>query len=459
MKKIFYVLIIILFATFISSCKDDTVENPIISGIEAEYMLKQGKTLEIVPSVLNTENAVYEWSINGKSVSKDAVYKFMAADPGKYQFLLKVSNDGGTAEYPFIITVYGKYKYGTFILAEGNMTNETGTLSFIDPDGIAEDSIFIKANQGKKLGNVCQDMAIANGKVYIISQNGAKNGGAGKLIIANAETMKMEAVIDAGLDGWTTNIAVPNDKWAYVVSTSGTQGLIPIDLSTNKAGTVIVGTEKASKLKMTSVNNKVFAAAGTKLLILDGATAKIIKEVDMDGKINGISKTGKENIQVIVSKDHGVDLITFNGKDNTAIETKNIKDMSVPAFITSAFCSDMKNEGTAYILSAEGWSVNKIAKYANNSTYDIFSIPSANFPNTGMFYGPISVNPETGNIYFGYIKGWGEAYKNNGIGILSPDGKKVKDYNSQAASKNDKIDTRFCAGIYFTTPYLYKKGK
>lgn len=458
MKKTFYyAFFVLLMGLTIASCKDDTVETPLISGIETDYMLKQGAILEVSPQITNNQNAVYEWIMDGKTISKEPKLRFNPKERGTFKIKLKVSNNGGVAEYPFTVTVYGKYKYGTFILAEGNMTNETGTLSFIDPEGIAEDSIFIKANQGKKLGNVCQDMAIANGKVYIISQNGAKNGGEGKLIIANAETMKMEAVIDAGLEGWTTNISVPNDKWAYVVSTSVAQGLIPIDLSTNKAGKVITGTEKASKLKMASVNNKVFAAAGAKLLILDGATAKITKEMDMEGKICGISKTSKENIQVILSKDEAVDLITINGKDNAIIETKTIKGVKIPTFITSAFSSDTQHEGSAYMLSAEGWSVNKILKFANNATSDIFSIPSADFPNVGMFYGPISVNPETGNIYFGYVKGWGMDYLNNGIGILSPDGKKVKDYNSQSANKNDKIDTRFCAGIYFTNPYSFKK--
>ena len=110
---------------------------------------------------------------------------------------------------------------------------------------------------------------------------------------------------------------------------------------------------------------------------------------------------------------------------------------------------------SSYIVGAEGWSVNKLVRYSGGAANPFLTLPSDAFSNTGMFYGPISVNPETGNIYFGYVKGWGMDYLNNGVGIISPNRNKVFDYNSQNTTK--KIDTRFCAGIYFTNPYSPKK--
>ena len=337
------------------------------------------------------------------------------------------------------------------------MGNETGTLSFIHPEGIAEDSIFIKANEGKKLGNVCQDMAIANGKVYIISQNGKKNNGLGKLVIADAETMKLEKVIDEGLEeGLTTNISVPNAKWAYVVSITNNQGIIPINLNSHTAGKIIPGTEKADKLKMVIAKNKVFAAAESDLLVIDGNTATKIKSVEMGGRITGISRTSKGNIMVAVSKNDDVILKIVNAENYSVSDVRTIKNLTTPGFITSSFGCDAKEEKTAYIFQAMGWDVPNIEKSSESGIKTIISLPNDIFPNMGKFYGPLSVNPETGNIYFGYIKDWGE-YKNNGIAVITPEGKKIKDYNSMSADVKTKIDTRFCAGIYFTEPFSLKE--
>lgn len=454
-KKLFSVAMTAFLLLVIASCQREVFEAPVISGIENEYLIKEGTTLEITPNVLNKEDIVYEWLINGTSVSKEEKLVFTETAPNEYKVILKVTTKGGTSQAAFIIRVYGKYTYGTFVLSEGNMSNETGTLSFIDPEGASEDSIFYKANEGKKLGNVCQDMAIANGKVYIISQNGNKNGGLGKLVIADAGTLKMEAVVDAGLEGWTTNIAVPNDKYAYVVSVTKPKGIIPIDLNTRKAGAPIPDTEEASKLKMASIDGKLFAAAGKRLLVIDGSTAKILKTVDVAEPISGVSTTVNQNVRVITAKGKDVVLTTINAKDYSVIGTKTISDLGIPNSLTSAFACDTKDDESSYIVGAEGWSVNKLVRYSGGAANPFLTLPSDAFSNTGMFYGPISVNPETGNIYFGYVKGWGMDYLNNGVGIISPDGNKVFDYNSQNTTK--KIDTRFCAGIYFTNPYSPKK--
>ena len=73
----------------------------------------------------------------------------------------------------------------------GNMGNETGTLTFVDSKGIAVDSAYYRVNQ-TLLGNVCQDLFISDNKMYILSQNGAKNGGEGLLTIANATSLEKE---------------------------------------------------------------------------------------------------------------------------------------------------------------------------------------------------------------------------------------------------------------------------
>lgn len=47
-----------------------------------------------------------------------------------------------------------------FVLNEGNMTTENGSLTYITPEGYVIDDAY-KAVNGTELGNVAQDMAFA----------------------------------------------------------------------------------------------------------------------------------------------------------------------------------------------------------------------------------------------------------------------------------------------------------
>src|SRR5690554_1253293 len=59
---------------------------------------------------------------------------------------------------------------GVFVLNEGNMTTENGSLIYIDPNGQVFDKVYNNEN-GTSLGNVTQDMFIDDDKMYINSQN------------------------------------------------------------------------------------------------------------------------------------------------------------------------------------------------------------------------------------------------------------------------------------------------
>src|SRR5690554_3489535 len=63
---------------------------------------------------------------------------------------------------------------GVFVLNEGNMTTENGSLLYIDTNGQVYDKVYNNAN-GASLGNTAQDLFIDGDKIYIISQNGKTN--------------------------------------------------------------------------------------------------------------------------------------------------------------------------------------------------------------------------------------------------------------------------------------------
>lgn len=84
---------------------------------------------------------------------------------------------------------------GTFVLNEGNMTTENGSLTYVTADGYVFDDAYKTVN-GSELGNVAQDMAFYGDKIYIITQNGDVNAvgkkfeNDGMLIVVNAKTLK-----------------------------------------------------------------------------------------------------------------------------------------------------------------------------------------------------------------------------------------------------------------------------
>ena len=83
-------------------------------------------------------------------------------------------------------------KDGTFVVCEGNMTSVNGMLVYYDKAGKEYREVFEQANGGLEIGNVVQDMFMANGKIYLLTQNGDRMGGAGRFVVCDARTMRME---------------------------------------------------------------------------------------------------------------------------------------------------------------------------------------------------------------------------------------------------------------------------
>lgn len=83
---------------------------------------------------------------------------------------------------------------GTLILNQGTRMLGNGSLTYISPKGEVEEKVFQKVNHSE-LGNEALDMALANGKLYILCNDRIKVEGhksSGALIIADAATLKLE---------------------------------------------------------------------------------------------------------------------------------------------------------------------------------------------------------------------------------------------------------------------------
>lgn len=65
---------------------------------------------------------------------------------------------------------------GVLILSEGNFGNEAGHLSYVLPGTAIYANGIIKAQNGRYLGSITQDLALGKGRLYILSRNGMSQG-------------------------------------------------------------------------------------------------------------------------------------------------------------------------------------------------------------------------------------------------------------------------------------------
>ena len=194
MRK-FLVLATVALGFVFTACDDeDNLNSSVLIGNKSgSNVIVQLDTLYLDARAENLSGTMeYLWTVDGKEVSTASTYKFSQPKTGEYVIGLTVSDGNGeTLQTNITAKVEGRFGKGTFILNEGNMSNETGTLTFVDSKGTAMDSAYYRVNQ-TLLGNVCQDLFISDSKIYVLSQNGAKNGGEGLLTIANADNLEKE---------------------------------------------------------------------------------------------------------------------------------------------------------------------------------------------------------------------------------------------------------------------------
>lgn len=297
MKKYLLLFVAALALGFASCSDDETIPNLTGIAIESEGGVTeviQGGTLALTANYTSNVNPEVRWEVNGEVKSTDKEFSFTEAEPGKYYVTLVVSTDVGEKRVNLPVTVYGKYKYGTFVLNEGNFGNPPSSLIFISPENEMTEAAYFEAN-GTHLGVVSQDLFIANNKMYIISQNGGEDG---MLVIANAETLKKEKGFSkdqlADLN-WPTHVAALDDSHVYIRDNNGVHLFDPTTTSLS----LIEGTDGAIKNRMAVTAQKVFAGTNNSLLVIKDN--KVIKTIALEGTPTGVVKASDGNVWVSVN--------------------------------------------------------------------------------------------------------------------------------------------------------------
>ena len=373
-------------------------------------------------------DAKLSWVLNGKEVAEGKDYAFTQPRVGRYQVSLVDKTSGEKISKDFSVTA--RFTSGAFLLNEGNFGNETGTLTYIDASKqFVLDSAYIRVN-GTKLGNVCQDMTFANGKVYIISQNGPKNGGEGLLTIADAKTLEKHKVInDATLaKDWPTHIAVVHSR-IYLRGNSG------IYRGTEEGSfKLIPGTEKANKLRMVTIGELVIATTSTnKLLVIQDEEVKQTFTLP-EGSPSGLALAPDGQLWLSYSKPNTLAKVSVSASGVKILDKHTTTQSLDKQWTATSAIFARANQ----IFFTEQSSVIYRHDFSTGETKEIVDVQKVD-KQAKMYYNSLGIDPKTGHIYYASFGGY-STYKQNVTLVLDHDGKVLL--------RREHVNA-FPAGFYF----------
>ena len=322
----------------------------------------------------------------------------------------------------------------TFVLNEGNMTTENGSLIYITADGHVINYAYWRMN-GSELGNVAQDLFISGNKMYIISQNGGNDG---ILIEAEARTLqntKKFSKEELSRLFWPSHIAVIGNT-VYIRDNAG---IWTLDLDTRKF-TSVANAKGTLKNRMAVVSSKVFVPGNRSILVLENG--ELVKKIDMDGTVTGVIKSDEEGYLWVSCSTSPAQIIKLSASDytmdkHTLTEGGVTYGWSATPGISAKgdevyFCN---NTSTIYRHN-----------FTSNTTEALGDVKS-NIANWGIIYNMPAIHPVTGEYYFNTILGYGWSFLTNDISVYdlsSGAPAMVADYQNY---------TLFPAGIFFPASF------
>ena len=438
--------------------------SPILLVSEETYTLTyQGKGVEDI----TVENEAAGWQVVVDEAGSRIVLTAPAATADtepSYTLQLTVAGTGGqsltTEGIDFHRVTFDDPK-GTFVLNEGNMTTENGSLVYITPEGYVLDNAYKRVN-GTELGNVAQDMYFHDGKVYLISQNGDTNAvgtsfeNDGMLVVADAATLKkVRSFTNAELDrlDWPTHVAVLDEQHVYIRDNAGIWRLNMDDASL----TFVEGSEGAPKARLAVVDGAVYFP-------LNGLLAGL-KKIDPSGdQVSGVANMAfwmaspmiNRFLGVAASDDGNLWVMGTSATDGGSEGTLSLGKLDLAANkLTQNLLGTQPDEAYDCCFAAHGNTI----YYANGTTlYRVLFDPEAGTDefreeplvdlaslddNVGLLYNGLGVSPATGHVYANTLKGFGNAFTTNTIWEF--------DFDASLDTPVHRFDdhTRFPAGVYF----------
>ena len=345
---------------------------------------------------------------------------------------------------------------GTFVLMEGNMTSENGSVVYFDQHGRYHERVYEQVN-ANEIGNVLQDMYMANDRIYFLTQNGRTSSmgtsfnGDGRYVVCDAHTMKrlvardlnFYAEIDTSTGAtqssksvvcWPQHIVVVSPEKGYIqysVSMESHSGIRVIDLKTN-----IIATEDvpetfgaftvsgATKARMVFSRGKVFAGRGNSVIVIDPATDRVVKTHTFENRqVKDLAKGADGRIYVVFTGEFEIDgnlgyygnvvwkspakIVVLDAQGDIVQEQElpeNVRLRTGTASPTVQMCASFR-EPYLYFIGKTDFSASEAARYnyvtgkfdADYITADL----DATHRGGDIIYGYMGVHPTTEQLWVG----------------------------------------------------------
>lgn len=364
---------------------------------------------------------------------------------------------------------------GVFVLAEGNMTTENGTLSFIDASGSASNypaQNWVFGNPSSNaMGNVTQDLFIANNKMYIISQNGNARNGAQHIQILNPTFSSARSYNPNTYfpNGWSGSGATPThlavDGNTIFIRTNN--GVVTVDTTQFASTPVFIGgIVKPSRTRMAMIKTN-----GVKYLYVGSeqgnvyrinTSTKAVTSIPVQGKVAGMVAVRRNNnatqyvyaLSIVSGTQAKLYKISGDVVTQPPYEINAPFDAGLMIPSVGLCCYAGGTQDILYFRS-NGWNPTKIYKYETETgmVSDQYTVPAGIDPNAQIIYGDLAVDQRNGDLYFGYVGNWGNYQTINGVARLrGGNASSIQEYKAGSTGIN-QIDTRFTSAIYFTREF------
>ncbi|MGI9527687.1 MAG: DUF5074 domain-containing protein [Weeksellaceae bacterium] len=215
-----------------------------------------------------------------------------------------------------------QYADGIIVSNEGNFMSPNADVSFIDYETLEVTNDIYNTVNGEQLGDVLQHIGFYGDKAYLVINN------SGKVVIADRETFKKEAVITEGIN-LPRYITFANDK-AYVTN-SGSMSVTIYNTSDYSLVKEIPVNKTVEKIE--TIGNNIFVqnaafGGGKYVTVINATTDEIVKTIELEGGIRSITTDGT-NLYVISSTGDFTHIYTIDAKSfkitNTFKSTKIVK--------------------------------------------------------------------------------------------------------------------------------------
>ncbi|MEH0153564.1 DUF5074 domain-containing protein [Limibacter armeniacum] len=383
-----------------------------INGMSENEFYLVGDTISLFANIENPALTSFKWVVHDEVLSDSLTFKYVLRDVGLQQITFTAQ---GT-DYASVLTQQVEVAPllgGALIVNEGNMSNEMGSVSFLQRGG---NTLFTNAyaslNPGKTLSNVTQSASYFGDYVYFISQNGPNY-----IIVADKETLvAVDSITTSDVSlSWPTHLAMVSTTKGYVRDNNG---ISIIDFSA-KSVTNISGVG-AAKAQPIVIGNKLFTYSGSNLYVVDITTDQLIHTETFGSSIGGFAEATDGNLWVAQSGTPSTLLKVASSDYTTLKEIEMPEGVNLNAGWTgSSNIMPSHTTENVFVRPSGKKQIYLVDLSTTTPTVSLFSdLSTWSDEETGIIYGEPNVDPVSNDIYIMGIKGYGMDYLINALFII-----------------------------------------